>query len=69
MRRYSLIVALLAVVLSGCGGEKASGPNPDIEALAYVTPDCAAEGTALSIDIRGSAESAVVVPRPFYRRR
>jgi aminomethyltransferase len=37
-------------------------------AMAYVDPDAAASGTALSVDIRGTLEEAVVVPLPFYRR-
>lgn len=62
-------------VLSADGapvGEVTSGaPSPTLGypiALAYVTPESAAEGTALAVDIRGSAEPAVVVARPFYRR-
>jgi aminomethyltransferase len=37
-------------------------------AMAYVEPTCAAPGTALSVDVRGRAEPARVVPLPFYRR-
>jgi aminomethyltransferase len=37
-------------------------------ALASVTPEAAAVGTALAVEIRGKAEAATVVRRPFYRR-
>lgn len=37
-------------------------------ALAYVPPTLAKLGTALSVEIRGKAEPATVVRRPFYRR-
>jgi aminomethyltransferase len=37
-------------------------------ALAYVPTDAAKLGTALAVEIRGKAEPAVVVKRPFYRR-
>jgi aminomethyltransferase len=37
-------------------------------ALAYVPPALAKLGTALSVEIRGKAEPATVVRRPFYRR-
>ena len=37
-------------------------------ALAYVPADAAKLGTALAVQIRGKAEPAVVVKRPFYRR-
>ncbi len=37
-------------------------------AMAYVEPAYQAVGTALEIDIRGTAEAAQVVPLPFYRR-
>lgn len=37
-------------------------------AMAYVEPDLAAAGTALSIDVRGKATPATVVPLPFYKR-
>jgi aminomethyltransferase len=36
--------------------------------LAYVPPEMAAAGTALTIDVRGRALPAVVVETPFYRR-
>ena len=37
-------------------------------ALAYVPSDAARIGTELAVEIRGKAEPAVVVQRPFYRR-
>jgi aminomethyltransferase len=37
-------------------------------ALAYVPAGLAKLGTALAVEIRGKAEPAVVVKRPFYRR-
>jgi aminomethyltransferase len=37
-------------------------------ALAYVPVAAAKPGTALAVEIRGKAEAAVVVRRPFYRR-
>jgi aminomethyltransferase len=37
-------------------------------AMGYVSPNHAAPGTSLQIDIRGSLEPARVVPLPFYSR-
>jgi aminomethyltransferase len=37
-------------------------------ALAYVPAGLAKLGTALAVEVRGKAEPAVVVKRPFYRR-
>lgn len=37
-------------------------------AMAYVEPELAAEGTPLTIDIRGTETPATVVPLPFYKR-
>jgi aminomethyltransferase len=37
-------------------------------AMAFVDPAAAAAGTELEVDVRGKAESARVVPLPFYRR-
>ncbi|EAQ76376.1 MULTISPECIES: glycine cleavage system aminomethyltransferase GcvT [unclassified Synechococcus] len=37
-------------------------------ALAYVPADATRVGTELAVEIRGKAEPAVVVKRPFYRR-
>lgn len=53
-------------------GEVTSGaPSPTLGypvAMAYVTPELSAEGTEVSVDVRGRAEPFVVVPLPFYRR-
>jgi aminomethyltransferase len=46
--------------------------GPTVEktiAMGYVCPADAAEGTELSIDVRGRLESARVVKLPFYRRQ
>lgn len=37
-------------------------------AMAYVTPDIAAPGNAVVLDVRGKAEPARVTPLPFYKR-
>jgi aminomethyltransferase len=37
-------------------------------AMAYVAPDHCGVGTCLTVDVRGKAEAARVVPLPFYRR-
>jgi aminomethyltransferase len=37
-------------------------------AMAYVSPDVAAIGASLTIDVRGSRVPASVVPLPFYKR-
>jgi aminomethyltransferase len=39
-----------------------------VVAMAYLDPACAAVGTRLTVDVRGRAEPAQVVPLPFYRR-
>lgn len=62
-----------AVVASGRPvGEVTSGTfSPTLQkpiAMAYVPPEFAEPGTELSVDIRGSAEAARVVPLPFYKR-
>jgi aminomethyltransferase len=66
------------VVLPAGGGEvprvgtvTSGAPSPTLGhpiAMAYVTPELAAEGTELAVDVRGRAEPVVVVPLPFYRR-
>ncbi|MBN9120374.1 MAG: glycine cleavage system aminomethyltransferase GcvT [Planctomycetes bacterium] len=38
-------------------------------AMGYVSPQFAAPGTRLSVDVRGSALDAGVVPLPFYKRK
>lgn len=37
-------------------------------AMAYVDPGSSAEGTALDVDVRGTAQPYTVVPLPFYKR-
>ncbi|HMO11279.1 MAG TPA: glycine cleavage system aminomethyltransferase GcvT [Actinotalea sp.] len=53
-------------------GEVTSGaPSPTLGhpiAMAYVTPEVGAAGTALAVEVRGRAEPVRVVPLPFYRR-
>lgn len=53
-------------------GHVTSGaPSPTLGypvAMAYVTPEVSAEGTALAVDVRGRAEPFVVVRLPFYKR-
>jgi aminomethyltransferase len=53
-------------------GEVTSGSwSPTLQeaiALAHVDVDAARVGTGLAVEIRGRAEPAVVVRRPFYRR-
>ena len=53
-------------------GEVTSGTwSPTLKegiALAYVPIEAAKIGTVLAVDIRGEAEPALVVKRPFYRR-
>jgi aminomethyltransferase len=47
------------------------GWSPSLEAgiaLAYVPLELARLGTELAVEIRGRAETALVVKRPFYRR-
>ena len=36
--------------------------------LAYVPPEMASPGTAITVDVRGKGLPAVVVETPFYRR-
>jgi aminomethyltransferase len=54
-------------------GEITSGTfSPTLQqpiAMAYVPPASAKVGTELTVDIRGSAEPAKVVPLPFYKRK
>jgi aminomethyltransferase len=79
-RRVGLLLDGTRSAREGCSvlfdgrsiGTVTSGaPAPTIGkpvAMAYVEPFAAAAGTKVSIDIRGKAESAKVVPLPFYKR-
>jgi len=53
-------------------GEVTSGTfSPTLQkpiAMAYVQPEFAQVGTAVTVDIRGAAEGATIVPLPFYKR-
>ena len=54
-------------------GEITSGAlSPTLQhpiALAYVSPEVAAPGTELTIDVRGTRIPATVTVLPFYRRK
>jgi aminomethyltransferase len=53
------------------GTVTSGAPSPTLGypvAMAYVTPEVAAVGTRLFVDVRGRRELARVVPLPFYRR-
>ncbi len=53
------------------GTVTSGAPSPTLGypvAMAYVTPEVAAEGTRLAVDVRGRREPVRVVPLPFYRR-
>ena len=53
------------------GTVTSGAPSPTLGhpvAMAYVTPELSAEGTALTVDVRGRREPVRVVPLPFYRR-
>jgi aminomethyltransferase len=53
------------------GTVTSGAPSPTLGhpiALAYVTPEVSAEGTALAVDVRGRPEPVRVVPLPFYTR-
>jgi aminomethyltransferase len=56
---------------TGIGYVTSGSPAPYLKkniALAYVTKEFEPVGTALKVEIRGQAVSAVVVPTPFYKR-
>ncbi|QAY71749.1 glycine cleavage system aminomethyltransferase GcvT [Xylanimonas protaetiae] len=53
------------------GTVTSAAPSPTLGhpvAMAYVTPEVSAPGTALAVDVRGRQEPFVVVDLPFYRR-
>jgi aminomethyltransferase len=53
------------------GTVTSGAPSPTLGypiAMAYVTPEVAAEGTEVAVDVRGRAEPFVIVPLPFYAR-
>jgi aminomethyltransferase len=53
------------------GSVSSGGWSPTLQhgiALAYVPSALASVGTRLAVEIRGKAEPAVVVRRPFHRR-
>ncbi|MCR6688461.1 glycine cleavage system aminomethyltransferase GcvT [Cellulomonas sp.] len=53
------------------GTVTSGAPSPTLGhpvAMAYVTPEVAADGTDLAVDVRGRHEAVRVVPLPFYRR-
>lgn len=53
------------------GTVTSGAPSPTLGhaiAMAYVTPELSAEGTALAVDVRGRREPVRVVALPFYRR-
>ncbi|ACZ29086.1 glycine cleavage system T protein [Xylanimonas cellulosilytica DSM 15894] len=53
------------------GTVTSAAPSPTLGypiAMAYVTPEVSAEGTALAVDVRGRHEPFTVVSLPFYRR-
>jgi aminomethyltransferase len=62
-----------ATTLDRVVGSVTSGaPSPTLGypvALAYVTPEHAAVGTRLAVDVRGRGEAVEVVETPFYRRQ
>jgi len=69
---YDVVQRGLDGAVGAVVGHVTSGaPSPSLGypvAMAYVTPEVSAEGTALAVDVRGRAEPFVVVPLPFYKR-
>ena len=47
----------------------ASKYTPTLQAMAYVDAACGAEGTNLSVDLKGTPNPARVVKLPFYKRQ
>ncbi len=65
------VVAGVADDAPTVGTVTSGAPSPTLGypvAMAYVTPEVAAEGTRLAVDVRGRREPVHVVPLPFYRR-
>jgi aminomethyltransferase len=53
----------------GCVTSGSFSPTLDLPiAMAYVSAECAAVGTAVDIDIRGSKVAATITNLPFYKR-
>ncbi|HEU4760066.1 MAG TPA: glycine cleavage T C-terminal barrel domain-containing protein, partial [Dehalococcoidia bacterium] len=56
---------------SAVGKVTSGGYSPTLETsigMAFVPPDLAAEGSELTVDVRGRSLPARVAPRPFYKR-
>jgi aminomethyltransferase len=79
-RRVGLVLDGTRSAREGCrvlldgkavGTVTSGAPAPTVGkpvAMAYVEPQAAAAGTKVAVDVRGKAESAQVVPLPFYKR-
>jgi aminomethyltransferase len=62
-----------AILRSGqeVGKVTSGGYSPTLSTsigMGFVPPALAAEGTELTVDVRGKALPVTVVPRPFYKR-
>jgi aminomethyltransferase len=67
---YSVLAAGAAAGSSPIGSITSGGWSPSLEAgiaLALVPASAARLGSELAVEIRGKAEPAQVVRRPFYR--
>ena len=68
---YPVLAAAAAAGTTPLGTVTSGGWSPSLEAgiaLALVPAELAKPGTELAVEIRGKAEPALVVKRPFYRR-
>ena len=68
---YPVLAAGAAAGSAAIGRVSSGGWSPSLEAgiaLARVPAELARIGTELAVEIRGKAEPALVVKRPFYRR-
>lgn len=68
---YPVLAAGAAAGSAPIGVVSSGGWSPSLEAgiaLAYVPVEAARLGSELAVEIRGRAEAALVVKRPFYRR-